>query len=253
MPLEFLPVDNQSPGGFDNGRVTERRPIMMERRAGAERYGPLFYWAWAVSESGGFIAEHFHRGFEIVSVVLEGTIEHRDSLGTWKSLNAGDVQVMHTNSGVSHSERFAADVHTEMFQIWFEPDLRETTALPPTYTDFPASAFPWKNAGGNRVKPILGEDAPAPLRTDAHLHEVLLQPRGAITFTKHDSHAVIVAISGEGSIAMGEQLVNLSKGDAAVMTMVPGESFRVRAGDAAQFRYAQIVVPVRTMYPLYKF
>src|SRR5258706_4644650 len=111
-----LPVSQQTPGEFDNGRIRERRPVLTNRRNGEQRWGPLFYWAWDKSD-GGFIAEHPHRGFEIVSYVLEGSIEHRDSLGTWKALTAGSIQVMQTNAGVSHSERFPEGVHSELFQI----------------------------------------------------------------------------------------------------------------------------------------
>lgn len=252
MPLRLIPQSSQSPGGFDNGRITERRPVLYERRGpNAVRIGPLFYWAWAVAENGGYIAEHPHQGFEIVTVVLEGVIEHRDTLGTWKSLDAGSIQVMQTNSGVSHSERLTEGVHTEVFQIWFEPNLRETLALPPTYVDYPASAFTWSSAGGNKMKAILGTGSPAPLRTDAHLHEVLLQPTGSIKFTKDNAHAVIVAVSGEGTITMSGETITLKKGDAAQVTMGESEQFQVRAGADAPFQYAQVVVPRRVEYGLY--
>lgn len=248
MSITYLPVDHQSPGGFDNDRITERRPVLFQH--GMPRYGPLFYWAWAKAPEGGFIDEHPHQGFEIVSYVLEGTIEHQDSLGTWKALNRGDVQVMQTNSGVSHSERFVDTVPTEMFQIWFEPNLREALTKPPTYTDYPASSFTWNNAGGNRVKHILGDGAPAPLRTDAHFHEILLQPKGSLKLKKDNVHVVIVAISGDGEVIMGEEKITLHKGDAAVVTLGVNEEFRTRALDTG-FGYAQVMVPVKVGYALY--
>ncbi len=148
MSLTIKLADQQDPGQFDNGRIRERKPVnfpgMGTQR---ERFGSLVYWAWASSERGGLIGEHPHEGFEIMSYVLKGRMEHSDSLGTWKALGEGDLQVMQTNSGVQHSERFADGVHTEMFQIWFEPDLRESVKRKPTYADYPASHFPWKEIG----------------------------------------------------------------------------------------------------------
>ena len=251
MSLVLIPVGEQSPGGFDNGRITERRPVMfVHRGAHTDRLGPLFYWAWAVAEKGGFIAEHAHQGFEIISYVLEGTIEHRDSLGTWKALGAGALQVMQTNAGVSHSERFVDGMRSAMFQIWFEPDLRETVTLPPSYIDFPADAFPWIHAGGNRIKHLVGEGSPAVLRTDAHMHDIVVRPRGSLTLTKSNVYAVLVAISGTGTVSVGDQSVALTTGDAAIARPGAQQSVVVNASDE-EFRYVQVMVPVHTPYPLY--
>ena len=64
---------------------------------------------------GGF-EEHPHRGMQTVTIVLEGTLEHRDHTGAHGLLNAGDVQWMTAGRGVLHSEMPQGEVHT--LQLW---------------------------------------------------------------------------------------------------------------------------------------
>lgn len=75
-----------------------------------------------VAPGAGF-PTHAHRDMEIISVILAGVIEHKDSMGHVQQLRAGDVQRMSAGTGVTHSEYNASDTDMLRFlQIWIEPN-----------------------------------------------------------------------------------------------------------------------------------
>ena len=83
-----------------------------------------------VAPSGGFPL-HFHSNMEIITIVLEGSLEHKDSLGNHGVIRAGDVQHMTAGSGIKHSEFNASSQESVHFlQIWITPAKHD---LPPEY------------------------------------------------------------------------------------------------------------------------
>ena len=150
----------QADGNFNGGQILEKKPIPFPHESkGAKPYSNLFYWAHAWSEKGSTIGEHPHKGFEILSFVLKGDIEHYDSKNRkWMPLSEGGAQIIRSGNGISHAEKINAA--SEIFQIWFDPDLNKTLPQPATYDDYKSNDFPVSKAGGITTKTYKGEGAP---------------------------------------------------------------------------------------------
>ncbi len=102
---------------------------------------------------------HPHRGIETITYVLNGTVEHGDSLGNTGTLGAGDVQWMTAGRGIMHQEMPKGDDRGRMhgFQLWANlPSSLKMTA--PRYQDVPATAIPEiVDDDGTRVRIVCGE------------------------------------------------------------------------------------------------
>ncbi len=165
MPITIITEKDQARGQFNGGAILEKKPIGFPREGGKLRpYSNIFYWADAWSENGSTIGEHPHKGFEIMSFVVKGRIEHYDNYyREWRPLSEGSAQIIRSGSGITHAEHLHAG--SEMFQIWLDPDLQQTLNQPATYSDYPADAFPVEETNGQTIKTYKGEGAPLEMDT----------------------------------------------------------------------------------------
>ena len=90
------------------------------------RFGVLRVLNQDVVAPGGGFATHAHDNMEIVSVVLDGVLEHRDSMGNGSQIRPGEVQLMSAGRGVTHSEFNGADAPLHFLQMWVFPRDRDT-------------------------------------------------------------------------------------------------------------------------------
>ena len=166
MSIKIVPKEEQADGGFNAGEILEKKPIGFPQDGGKQRpYSNLFYWAHAWSDQGSTIGEHPHRGFEILSFVLKGDIEHYDSqLKDWKKLKAGDVQIIRAGNGITHAEKLNAG--SAIFQVWLDPDLNKTLQKPASYNDYAADSFPVVSENGMKIKKYTGDGAPLKMDTE---------------------------------------------------------------------------------------
>ncbi|MBP1933083.1 pirin family protein [Ammoniphilus resinae] len=179
MSIRIFTKDQQASGQFDEGKLKEQKPIGFPGEGSAvDRVGTLFYWAWFQAEEDAHLPLHPHRGFEIISYLLKGTVHHQDTLGNERTIHTGGLQVMQTGSGVQHSERY--EKGTSGFQIWFEPYMGEANYATPTYVDYENHELPTESEDGISIKTILGDHSPIHLVADTKMWDV--QIPGGSTF-----------------------------------------------------------------------
>src|SRR5690606_18734957 len=126
---------------------------------------------------GGGFGTHPHRDMEIVTYVLDGGIEHRDSIGHSERIPAGDVQRMTAGSGIAHSEfNASSDEPLRLVQIWIKP---AQTNLPPSYEQkriAPRRGLTWIARGDHSFDALhIHQDAHIARITGAGEHVLPLQ------------------------------------------------------------------------------
>jgi hypothetical protein len=132
-----------------------------------------------VAPGRGF-GRHPHRDMEILSYVLEGALEHGDSMGNGSIIRPGDVQRMSAGTGVIHSERNASAADRVHFlQIWIEPDTR---GIPPGYEEKRFTNEQKHNAL-RLVASRDGRDGTVTVHQDVNLYAAVLDPGAKVTLT----------------------------------------------------------------------
>src|SRR5262245_53590238 len=131
-----------------------------------------------VAPGSGF-GMHGHRDIEIVTCVLSGALQHKDSLGHGEVLRPGELQHMTAGRGIRHSEfNPSATEPVHLYQIWLSP---RAAALPPSYSQ---KAFDAKGRAGRwqLVASPDGTDGSLKIEQDAKIHLATLAPGSELTF-----------------------------------------------------------------------
>ena len=163
-----------------------------------------------VAPGGGF-PTHPHRDMEIVTYMISGALEHRDTLGSHAVIRAGEVQRMTAGTGVRHSEFNAdSDSVAPLLQIWILPERR---GLTPGYEQ---RALPAAEMRGNlrAVATPDGRDGSLTIHQDAAIYAAALAPGESA------SHRLAAGRGAWVQVARGEVMVNgelLKAGDGAAL------------------------------------
>lgn len=196
-----------------NELAQELSPFLLLDYAGPEEFPP----ANPATEHRRGVGAHPHRGFETVTIVYDGEVEHRDSTGAGGRIGPGDVQWMTAASGIVHEEYHGENYAKtggpfEMVQLWVNLPAKDKMS-PPGYQnienrDTPRVALP-EEAGHVRV--IAGEygSAKGPARTFSPIDvwDVRLRGGARTTLPTADGHTTsFLVLQGRVKLAQGETL-----------------------------------------------
>lgn len=210
--------------------------------------------------------DHPHRGFETVTYMLEGGMQHKDSAGNSGKLNPGDVQWMTAGSGVIHSEMPTPELldkggRLHGFQLWVNLPQRDKM-IPPRYQDTPSANIPVVKSDDGKVSvkviagESLGQSAVIQTRTPILYLHVKMEPNSQFQqVVPKNFNAFAYVIAGElrtdGQSATADQLM-LFAADGDQVLLTTGESsadFLLIAGEPLNepvARYGPFVMNTRT-------
>ena len=168
---------------------------------------------------------HPHRDMEIITYILSGSLEHKDSMGNGRVIRPGDIQYMAAGTGVQHSEfNPSKDEAVHLLQIWIQPDAKGVT---PRYAEKSFAKAP--EGILHLVTSKTGRDGSIAIHQDADLWLAKLGVGQTVT------HNVAAGRHAWLHVAEGEVTLNgktLSGGDAAIIE--EAISLEISAGKAAQ-------------------
>lgn len=219
--------------GYSGPGVAERSPFLLLDYAAPTQFGPN-----AGHRRG--VGQHPHRGFETVTIVYDGEVEHRDSTGAGGVIGAGDVQWMTAGGGIVHEEFHSAAYSRrggpfEMVQLWVNLPAKDkmTPAHYQSIVDaqIPVVALP-ANAGQVRViaGELDGHKGPATTYTPINLWDVRLNAGGQVALDQPEGWSTLLLVLAGVVQVNGEAIVR--NAEMATLSLA-GRGVRLEAnGDA---------------------
>jgi redox-sensitive bicupin YhaK (pirin superfamily) len=175
---------------------------------------------------GAGFPRHAHADMEIISYVLEGSLEHQDSIGTGSVIRPGELQRMSAGTGIEHSEYNASQTEPVHFlQIWIVPEKR---GIAPSYEQ---KALPAVAEGETRLDLIGsrdGRDGSVTIHQDVSLYRATLAADGSLEVPiAPGRHAWVQVVRG---IALLEDGGEMREGDGLAASERPSLRFHSPTG-----------------------
>jgi quercetin 2,3-dioxygenase len=209
-------------------------PFLLLDHAGPAEFPP--------AERPRGVGEHPHRGFETVTIVYQGEVEHRDSAGNGGRIGPGDVQWMTAAAGLMHEE-FHSQAFTrtggtmEMAQLWVNLPAKDKMS-PPHYQPIVAADIPGVElaGGAGRLRVIAGSfeghRGPARTFTDINVWDVALHAGKTVALRLPEGHTSAIALLRGALKLNGTQAASAAS---VVQFERAGEDVRLEATEDATF------------------
>ncbi len=176
--------------------------------------------------SGQGFPTHSHRDMEIITYILSGSLEHRDSMGNGSVIRPGDVQRMSAGTGVSHSEFNPSDAEAvHLLQIWILPAARNLT---PGYEQ----KFFSEDERTGKLRLIAaqdGRDGSVTINQDASVYAAIIDAAQPLTHSLSDGRFGWLQVA-RGSVSLND--LEMKQGDGAAISNE--QELRITASSQAE-------------------
>jgi quercetin 2,3-dioxygenase len=187
---------------------------------------------------------HPHRGLEIYTWVLEGTLYHEDTTGGRGFIQAGEFQRMFSGDWIEHQELNLTDDPVRVIQIWFAAGL-EHRSLQPHYQQVQQVELPARAAGDARVYSLIGDGSPMEQHMQGRLTATVVRPGGSTELEPPQAgeDLFLYVTDGAGALVngdvnpLGQYDVILASPDAPEVTL------EAASGDTAGLRFLSFYLP----------
>ena len=222
-------IQSETRGAADHGWLRAKHTFSFADYYNPERveFGSLRVINEDRIAPGKGFGTHPHRDMEIITYIIDGVIEHKDSMGNGTTITPGEVQRMTAGTGVLHSEfNHSQEQELHLLQIWIYP---EKNGLEPGYEQ---TRFT-REEKLNRLRLVGsrdGRDGSVTIHQDVNLYSSILEAGNEVTLDLADDRKVFVQVV-HGDIAVNGQL--LAAGDGA---RIEGEqTLQITARSEAEF------------------
>ena len=184
-----------------------------------------------IAPQSGF-GTHGHKNMEIITIVMRGTVSHKDSMGNSYGVYAGEVQVMSAGTGVMHSEyNDSVTESLELFQIWIEPKVMNVT---PRYEQ---KSFSFHELHNDLI-PLVGPQA-LHINQDAKILYGALDAGVTITYKQEDTISGVYIFVIEGSLCVAGEILGVR--DAVGLSEISSELL-IEAKEDVKFLIIEVTV-----------
>jgi len=176
---------------------------------GFMNFDPFVLWDHFNIGPGRGFPDHPHRGFEAITYMFDGGMNHKDNLGNESFVTPGGAQRFTAGSGLVHSEMPAENGESNGIQLWINLPKR-LKQIEPDYQQVNDDGFPVKEITGGKVKILVGDDSPLVLKTEVIYQHVSLNDQSVYDLSLNPGMRGIVYVMS-GSVSVNNEVVNLDQ------------------------------------------
>jgi redox-sensitive bicupin YhaK (pirin superfamily) len=191
-------------------------------------FDPFVLWDHFYVSPGNGFPDHPHRGFEAITYLFSGAMQHTDNLGNQSTVGPGGAQRFTAGSGIVHSEMPGAEGVSEGIQLWINLPKR-LKSIDAEYQQLNADDIPEYTQGGGRIRVIVGEGSALHLHTPVRYLDIQLQDGAEYQEAVADSHRAIIYVR-QGAIEYEDQSVSAGES----LLIENAEKIKIKARETSQ-------------------